>query len=162
MNHCLISTRHFLSIISQTTKILETAKSVTHEDTSAGVCTRSFGFTIDMGVIPPLHFTALKCRVRHIRRQATDLLATACYQEGVWDGTLASIIAREVMRIEEKDLCNVQMIEDAPSCGSSTGDPQLALTVFHACKLYDVGVEIPDVPNENMKITCTRKRLDGS
>lgn len=38
----------------------------------------------DRGVIPPLYFVALKCRVLRLRRKAIDLLKRTPEQEGLW------------------------------------------------------------------------------
>ncbi|RYP85987.1 hypothetical protein DL769_000850 [Monosporascus sp. CRB-8-3] len=62
-----------------------------------------FSFTTDMGFIPPLYFTALKCREPNLRRMAVDLLAKAPHIEGPWDGRIAAAVARRVMKLEEGD-----------------------------------------------------------
>ncbi|PNP51271.1 hypothetical protein FNYG_15908 [Fusarium nygamai] len=58
-------------------------------------------FTADMGYIPPLYYTSLRCRDPNLRRIAIDLLAKAPHVEGAWDGQLASAIVRRVMELEE-------------------------------------------------------------
>jgi len=58
-------------------------------------------FTVDMGFIPPMYYTALKCRVPSLRRQAIKLLLAAPHREGIWDGTLVARIAGQVMEMEE-------------------------------------------------------------
>ncbi|KAF4962476.1 hypothetical protein FSARC_9451 [Fusarium sarcochroum] len=63
-----------------------------------------FSFTVDMGYIPPLYYTALRCRDSNLRRIAIDLLAKAPHVEGAWDGQLASRIAKRVMNLEERDI----------------------------------------------------------
>lgn len=62
------------------------------------------GFTADMGFIPPLYYTALKCRVPRLRRRAVRYLALAPHREGLWDATLAVAVARKVCELEERDL----------------------------------------------------------
>lgn len=61
-------------------------------------------FTADMGFIPPLYYTALKCRVPRLRRRAVHFLALAPHREGLWDATLAVAVARKVFELEERDL----------------------------------------------------------
>lgn len=60
-------------------------------------------FTVDVGYIPVLYYTALKCRVPRIRRQAMKLMIESPHREGVWDGKLSAAIARRVVEIEEGD-----------------------------------------------------------
>jgi hypothetical protein len=58
-------------------------------------------FTVDMGFIPPLYYTALKCRVPAIRRKAMKLLLNTPHREGMWDGTLVAGVATKVREMEE-------------------------------------------------------------
>lgn len=60
-------------------------------------------FTAGTGFIPPLYFTALKCRVPKIRREAINLILSAPHREGLWDGLLAAQVANRIMMIEEKN-----------------------------------------------------------
>jgi hypothetical protein len=62
------------------------------------------GFTIESGFIPPLYYTALKCRVPRIRRQAVRTLRAAPHREGVWNGLLLASVLEEVISLEEGDL----------------------------------------------------------
>ncbi|KAK1990114.1 hypothetical protein LX36DRAFT_621227 [Colletotrichum falcatum] len=57
---------------------------------------------VDAGLIPPLFFTAVKCRVPRIRRQAAELIMLAHRHEGIWDAVLSARVAREVMALEER------------------------------------------------------------
>ncbi|KAH8692796.1 hypothetical protein BGW36DRAFT_430542 [Talaromyces proteolyticus] len=56
---------------------------------------------IDIGWVPALYYTAIKCRTRRIRLHAIELLESAPHQEGFWDARMAAGVAREVMRVEE-------------------------------------------------------------
>jgi hypothetical protein len=71
--------------------------------------TESSGMTVDMGWIPPLYYTALKCRVPRIRSHAIRLLQSVPRKEGVWDSRLAANIAERMKQMEEQ------------SCGGSLG-----------------------------------------
>ena len=64
---------------------------------------RNLGFTADMGFIPPLYYTALKCRVPRLRRCAVHFLALSPHREGLWDATLAVAVTRKVFELEERD-----------------------------------------------------------
>lgn len=59
---------------------------------------------IDMGWIPPLYYTALKCRVRKIRQYAVRLLECSWHREGIWDGRIAAAVAKRMVEIEEEGL----------------------------------------------------------
>ncbi|OIW32299.1 hypothetical protein CONLIGDRAFT_612841 [Coniochaeta ligniaria NRRL 30616] len=58
---------------------------------------------VDLGWIPPLFFTAIKCRVHRIRLQAIRLLESTSHREGIWDGKILARVSRRVMELEEKD-----------------------------------------------------------
>jgi hypothetical protein len=60
-----------------------------------------YSFTLDIGYIPPLYFTALKCRDPGLRRTAVDLLRRVPHIEGAWDGTMAATVAEHVITLEE-------------------------------------------------------------
>lgn len=62
-------------------------------------------FTFEMGVIPPLYFVAMKCRVPSIRHAAISLLETTMpRREGIWIASLYVAVARRIIQIEEEDL----------------------------------------------------------
>jgi len=66
-------------------------------------CHGGMRVAFDIGTIQPLHFLALRCRDRSIRRRAIALLEQAG-REGVWDGVSMAAIARFVMEKEEENL----------------------------------------------------------
>ena len=55
----------------------------------------------DMGTLPPLYFTASRCRQPSIRRQALHLLTQGPIQEGIWHSGMLSNIAKHIMNKEE-------------------------------------------------------------
>jgi hypothetical protein len=59
-------------------------------------------FTVDMGYFPPLYYTALKCRIPHLRRRAVKLLQHSRHTEGFWRGPLLARIATHIIDMEEK------------------------------------------------------------
>ena len=69
-------------------------------------------FTFEVGVVPPLHVTATKCRDPVVRREAVDLLFASPRQEGMWDGVLTARIGKWMCSCEEAGL-------DVPSLNSS-------------------------------------------
>ncbi|KAI9644520.1 tRNA A64-2'-O-ribosylphosphate transferase [Ciborinia camelliae] len=61
-------------------------------------------FSFDIGIVPPLHVVATKCREPSIRRKAVDLLFRSPRQEGMWDGVLSARIGRWIISCEEDGL----------------------------------------------------------
>lgn len=70
----------------------------------------------DIGLIPPMFLTALRCRDPLIRRKAIALLGKGPRQEGVWNSDMVASIARRVLAIEEKNLSHAT---------TTTAPPQL-------------------------------------
>jgi hypothetical protein len=65
---------------------------------------RNTRFSFDIGIIPPLHVTATKCRDPVVRREAIDLMFNSPRQEGMWDGVLSARIGRWIVSCEEEGL----------------------------------------------------------
>jgi hypothetical protein len=61
-------------------------------------------FTFDIGIVPPLHMTATKCRDPVVRREAVEILFASPRQEGMWDGVLSARIGRWITKCEESGL----------------------------------------------------------
>ena len=58
-------------------------------------------FTFEMGLVPPLYFTATKCRHPALRRQAVSLIQRAPGKEGMWDRAEMTYMAQKVIIMEE-------------------------------------------------------------
>ncbi|KAI9727226.1 MAG: hypothetical protein M1834_008486 [Cirrosporium novae-zelandiae] len=69
-------------------------------------------FSLDIGIVLPLFFTAIKCRDPLLRRKAIKLLGALHRREGVWDSEGATKVAEKIMEIEEGDLGIVGQAED--------------------------------------------------
>ena len=65
---------------------------------------RNTRFSFDVGIVPPLHVTATKCRDPGVRREAVDLLFASPRQEGMWDGVLTARIGKWITSCEEDGL----------------------------------------------------------
>lgn len=61
-------------------------------------------FSLGLGIIQPLFFTATRCRERSIRAEAIELLSEAKGTEGVWNGAAMAKIALTVKELEESGL----------------------------------------------------------
>ncbi|KAJ9292697.1 transcriptional regulator family: Fungal Specific TF [Paecilomyces variotii] len=59
-------------------------------------------FCGDMGIIPPLYYTAVKCREPILRRKAIDLISNYNRREGMWDGIMYAKVAEFVVAREEE------------------------------------------------------------
>lgn len=86
----------FEFIVSECTKLLDV-------DTRDGAISRQL-FGLYLGYIPPLFFTATRCRDPCIRRQAITVLHHSTRRERIWDSCTAARIAERVMEIEERGL----------------------------------------------------------
>jgi hypothetical protein len=61
-------------------------------------------FSFEVGIVPPLHCTVMKCRDPIIRREAINILFSSKRQEGMWDGILCSRIGSWLVACEEEGL----------------------------------------------------------
>jgi hypothetical protein len=61
-------------------------------------------FSFEMRIIPPLYYTAMKCRDPSIRREALQLLRLAPPREGLWDARIAMRVAQRAIELEERDM----------------------------------------------------------
>jgi hypothetical protein len=92
-------------------------------------------FTFEMGVIPSIYFTAIKCRDAKVRRQAIKLLGWARpRKEGLWDARNLGAVAERVVEIEEDG-----MLEPAlPAEEKRVHDAQLSVEMLEGTKLQKV------------------------
>lgn len=61
-------------------------------------------FTLDVELIGPIHWVAIKCREPTVRRRAIAVLRGMHRREAMWDSKMAAIIAERVVAIEEEAL----------------------------------------------------------
>jgi len=101
----------------------------------------------DMGIIQPLHFLALRCRDRCIRRRAIALLEKSG-REGVWDGRSMAAIARFIMEKEEEDLPAWDV------------DQNKSIDIPEEKRLHRIWLQFFRLERK-AKIRAARKRLDG-
>ncbi|KAJ9614514.1 hypothetical protein H2200_002651 [Cladophialophora chaetospira] len=57
-------------------------------------------FQFEMGVMPPLYYTAIKCRCHELRLRALSLLRQVPRREGLWDREELVAIAERVIEVE--------------------------------------------------------------
>ena len=61
-------------------------------------------FAFEVGIVPPLHVVAIRCRDPVVRREAVELLFASPRQEGMWDGVLSARIGMWMTSCEEDGL----------------------------------------------------------
>lgn len=114
---------------------------------------------IDIGWIPALYYTAIKCRIGRIRLHAIRLLESTTHREGFWDAGLVAEVAREVMRIEgggEYDDMN-----DGFGIGCIPGKDEIFLpTLSESQLLRDVEAVLPDGSQTGVILMCRRRADD--
>lgn len=98
-------TKNFVFIVSSIKDILEAMLPAPPPPVASRHCTQCFSCCAQMGLIPPLYYTAMKCRVPFIRRQAVELVTTGVHEEGIWDTSFPAQMAGEVISLEEQGLC---------------------------------------------------------
>lgn len=85
--------------LTQFKKIVEAADLIVN--LSEGQPQSEILFTFEMGLVPPLYFTATKCRDPPLRRQAVSLIQRAPGKEGMWDRAEMMYVASKVIHMEE-------------------------------------------------------------
>ena len=104
-------------------------------------------FSFEVGIIPPLHVTATKCRDPILRRKAIDLMFSSPRQEGMWDSVLVGRIAKWLINCEEDGLppppleSRESSVSRSPSESGSLMEEQLSYpSPPHAVDEVDVGL----------------------
>ncbi|KAF2713801.1 hypothetical protein K504DRAFT_424718 [Pleomassaria siparia CBS 279.74] len=150
----------FVSLISQAIEINRIVTLGSQNYSMPGQAEMSTSIT-DIGCIPPLFFTAIKCRHHRIRMQAIKFLGQFQHKEGIWDAKLTVSIAREVIRIEEGDFYQgFEAVDDShlPLEKLEERDLTTLPVLPEERRFHVVEVVLPDATNTRFKIIC-RKRL---
>lgn len=117
-------------------------------------------FTVESGFIPPVYYTALKCRVPRIRRQALRIVNAAPHREGVWNGRLLAFVLDEVIRIEEVGLQNEEIDDEEPLIPAMPSFKDFpAPDIKASSRISDVAVLLPDRVDGDTFMSY--KKLDG-
>jgi hypothetical protein len=156
-------TASFLSIINQSIEINRLVKEGERLHDYPGRNEMSSSIT-DLGWIPPLFFTALKCRHHRIRMQAMKLLSYALHKEGTWDANLSVSLAREVVKLEEGTFYhNYGEVDDFHSPMQKLELKDLTLPVLPLEHRWeDMDVVLPDADKGRFEITLKRSCGNGS
>ncbi|KAI0427607.1 hypothetical protein F5Y09DRAFT_26424 [Xylaria sp. FL1042] len=112
----------------------------------------------DKGWIPLLYFVAVKCRVHRIRLHAIRLMSQTAHKEGVWNASLALIVAEEIMRIEEGDYYQGLDTDDKFRIVSIPTDHDMQLPPLPEYRrLYNTRVELPEHPMGSLMLEYEHK-----
>jgi len=100
---CNASEMVYDSFFSEFQYITRTCSRLARSQRNSGI-PKDARFTFEVGLVPPLHVTATKCRDPTIRREAIELLLATPRQEGMWDGVLSGMIGEWIASCEEEGL----------------------------------------------------------
>lgn len=121
---------------------------------------------IDLGWLPPLFYTATKCRIRKVRRRAVHLMECLAHREGIWDSKIVARVARKVVEIEECNFYNG--VDEAVHFVSGLLDMDIGglkgvdLPVLpEENRLSDVEVVLKGAPVDQILLFAKRKREGG-
>lgn len=101
-------------------------------------------FRLDIGIIYPLYWTALKCREPWIRERALSLLRSIRFQEGVWNAKAQATIA--------------QVAVDRELSFSDPSNPSQRPSEF--ARVHSVGLDVNDPVKRIAEVSLSQK-LNG-
>ena len=153
----------FVALIRQAIDLSNTIMSTDLSNTPFDHTPGISPFVADLGWIPPLYYTAIKCRIHRIRLQAIRLLDSITSKEGIWDAVFAASIAREVMRIEEgASYGNVPLEDDFPLHSTPSRQALAVPPVPEANRIHGLRVALPINLTKKVILTGRRKQKNGS
>lgn len=146
----------FVLLIRQLTTLWTTASTIAPVRAEPGDMSRS---VVDMGWIPVLYYTAVKCRVHRIRLQAIRLLESTSHREGIWDAKTAACVARKVLQMEERDFYKDVDTADDFSLSSSPRSQDLSVpTLPEPYRIRDVEVVLSGDPMDRISLFCVQRK----
>ncbi|KAJ5675730.1 hypothetical protein N7462_008627 [Penicillium macrosclerotiorum] len=120
------------------------------------------GFTVESGFIPPVYYTALKCRVPRIRRYAIRMLRSVPHREGVWNGPLLADVLEEVMRAEEGNLFDRDKhVNELDLALALTEEDRALPNVESIRRVIDVTIILPDSVRSDTFVTYKQQIEKG-
>ncbi|CRG90063.1 Autophagy-related protein 2 [Talaromyces islandicus] len=115
-------------------------------------------FCADIGLIAPLYYTALKCRMPSLRREAVRMLIVAPHREVVWDGSAVAAAAKKVIELEEGDFYLTNSPPSTTFQASSGFSHAEKRPLPESYRFQRVQVSLEDGLNGNGKVICWRPR----
>lgn len=118
-------------------------------------------FTVDIGLIPPLYYTAIKCRVPSIRREAIGILHHVPHREAMWDALVVAAAAEKVVHLEEWDFYGEPGFSPAEKVVSRAPESLSLPSLPEAYRFEDVQLTVQDGTNNKGKVICRRRQQSG-
>lgn len=153
----------FTSLVVQSVDLLNALRSASKRSaTLPGEENSIFGSVADIAWIPPLYYTAIKCRNHRLRVHAAKLLRLNSHKEGLWDSYLVGRIAQEVIRFEEGDFYAGTFIDDNfPIDVSPSADDLILPSLPRHYLVNRVEIFMPKYFENRAQIACWRLKDDG-
>ncbi|RAO67479.1 uncharacterized protein BHQ10_003491 [Talaromyces amestolkiae] len=146
---------------------LLTAPSLNHDKEKEKHKCEGMGFSMEMGFILPAFYTAVKCRVPRLRRQALYVLRAGLNREAGWDRKVVADIVAEVIRIEEGDFYSSLLssgyrgvTEEVQDLDPPTQDDLQVPRIDTWRRLRDVRIVLPD-DEKGRSTLWFKRRGDG-
>ncbi|KAH7364718.1 hypothetical protein BKA65DRAFT_491923 [Rhexocercosporidium sp. MPI-PUGE-AT-0058] len=164
-------TSHFTSIITQTLSILNgKVKAQSNAQAHTAGTPKSAehlagDFIADVGILPFTYYTALKCRVPWLRRQAVALLLATPLREGMWDNFIMANVAKRVIKLEENGFYDSFAEEIKPGPYDNPVDNNERLKHIpplpESSRFYDVELQMYDPLKGTGKLILRRRKNVG-
>lgn len=149
----------FSLLISRSAKMRDIRLSESPVRLLPGHCMNMSRSIVDIGWIPPLYYTALKCRVHRVRIHAIRLLESTFHREGIWDAKIAACVARKVMEIEEGNFYKGMDTDDDFPLSSAAELRDLSLpTLPQSYRIQEVQVVLSNGPMESVFLICKQRQ----
>ena len=152
-------TDRFFLLITQLAALWETTPTATPVHVLPEHLTDTSRSIVDLGWIPPLFFTALKCRIHRLRLQAIKFLESTSHREGIWDARAAACVARKVMEVEERGFNrNVERPNDSAlfSCPRPCHLSTSVLPESH--RMSEIEIKLSGAPMDRILLFYKQKR----
>lgn len=145
----------FRSIIIQAEELRRIVKSVAVIQDLAAHYTDKSQSIADIGWIPPLYYTALKCGDHTLRQQAVGFLRLMPHREGIWDSNMAASIAENVIAIEEgSERANTILADDLEIDGALR-----TWLIAESHRIQEVRIKLPDHPSSSIEFAYRNKGI---
>lgn len=151
-------TDDFESIVDQSVQLVQLVASHALDDTAFKFHQSHAQFTSDMGWLPPLYYTSLKCRNTGIRHHAIELIRSTPSREGFWDANVAASVAEFVIGLEEMHpvlTLNLDWL-DAAEMQSDSEASQMVFPPEHQ-RLSDVRIDLANSTQGTVRVRYSRR-----
>ncbi len=149
-------TNSFLSIIAISRQIWEnTRDDPASEELDEEQMRRSIA---DPGWIPPLYFTATKCRVHQIRIQAIRLLQCSRHRESIFDSSVMACAAKRILELEEGTFYGSYGLDDDCDLERCLRTPDLMLPILpEKNRIHGVELVLSGSPLHEIQIVRSQR-----